>query len=50
MPAFEAQVRGLYRQMARITIEPHWAKLLDFETRLPTPMEKLLERRGAAAA
>jgi hypothetical protein len=48
MPAFEAEVRGLYQQMVRITIEPRWAKLLDFETRLPTPVEKLIKRRGAA--
>jgi hypothetical protein len=25
---FEAQVRGLYRRMARISITPEWAKLL----------------------
>jgi hypothetical protein len=49
MPAFEARVRALYQQMVRITIEPHWAKLLDFETRLPTPVEQLLKRRAAAA-
>lgn len=51
MPAFEAQVSELYQQMVRITIEPHWAKLLDFETRLPTPVENLikLKRRGASA-
>jgi hypothetical protein len=48
MPAFEAQVRELYQQMVRITVEPHWAKLLDFETRLPTPVEQLLKRRAAA--
>jgi hypothetical protein len=36
MPAFEAQARVLYRQMVRITIAPESAKLLDFETRLPT--------------
>jgi hypothetical protein len=42
--SFEAQVRGLYKQMARITINPLWAKLLDFETRFPTPIEKLLGR------
>jgi pyridoxamine 5'-phosphate oxidase-like protein len=42
MPAFEAQVRQLYRQMVRITIEPHWAKVLDFETRLPTPIENVI--------
>src|SRR5215213_1733241 len=34
-PAFEEQVRALYQQMARIAIVPEWAKLLDFETRLP---------------
>jgi hypothetical protein len=43
MPAFEAQVPGLYQQMVRITIEPRWAKLLDFETRLPTPVENLIK-------
>jgi hypothetical protein len=42
--AFEAQVRDLYRQMARITIEPEWAKLLDFETTLPSAVEQLLRR------
>ena len=47
MPAFEAQVRELYQQMVRITVEPHWAKVLDFETRLPTPVEKLLKRMSA---
>jgi uncharacterized pyridoxamine 5'-phosphate oxidase family protein len=33
--SFEAQVRALYKQMARIAITPEWAKLFDFETRLP---------------
>lgn len=41
-PAFEAQVRALYRQMARIAIVPEWAKLLDFETRLPAAIEQLV--------
>jgi len=51
MPAFEAQVRALYQQMVKISIEPHWAKVLDFETRLPTPVENLIKakRIGAAA-
>jgi Pyridoxamine 5'-phosphate oxidase len=49
MPAFEAQVRRLYQQMVRITVEPRWAKLLDFETRLPTPVENLIKRMGASA-
>ena len=39
---FEQQVRALYKQMARIKITPLWAKLLDFETRFPTPIEKLI--------
>ncbi len=41
-PAFEAQVRATYKQMARITIVPEWAKLLDFETRLPSAVEALM--------
>ena len=41
-PAFEEQVRGLYTRMARIAIEPTWAKLLDFETRLPRAVEQLV--------
>ncbi|MDQ2743943.1 MAG: pyridoxamine 5'-phosphate oxidase family protein [Chloroflexota bacterium] len=40
--AFELQVRALYKQMARITIVPEWAKLLDFETKLPIAVEKLV--------
>jgi hypothetical protein len=41
---FEAGVRGMYKQMARIKITPLWAKLLDFETRFPTPIEKLFRQ------
>ena len=41
MPAFEAQVRGLYKQMVRISIRPIWAKVLDFETRIPQAVEEL---------
>jgi hypothetical protein len=36
---WEAGVRALYDQMVRITIEPYWAKLLDFETTLPKAVE-----------
>ena len=43
--AFEVQVRGLYKQMARITIVPDWAKLLDFETRFPIAVEQLVAQR-----
>ncbi|HLZ28091.1 MAG TPA: hypothetical protein VKV73_12305 [Chloroflexota bacterium] len=38
-------VMQLYQQMVRISIEPHWAKLLDFETRLPTPVDNLIKRK-----
>jgi hypothetical protein len=41
--AFETQVRGVYRQMARISILPLWAKVLDFETRLPEAVEDLIQ-------
>jgi Pyridoxamine 5'-phosphate oxidase len=50
MAAFEAQVRELYEKMVRITIEPRWAKLLDFETRLPSPVENLIKNKRMGAA
>ena len=43
--AFEAGVHTLYPQMARITITPEWAKLLDFETRFPIAVEKLVKAK-----
>ncbi|SRR5258706_1130300 len=39
-PAFEAQVRATYKQQGRITIVPEWAKILDFETRVPSALER----------
>ncbi|WP_066371088.1 pyridoxamine 5'-phosphate oxidase family protein [Herbidospora mongoliensis] len=39
---WEQGVRALYDQMAIITIEPDWAKLLDFETTLPKAVEDLM--------
>lgn len=44
--AFETQVRGLYDQMARISITAEWAKLIDFETTLPSAVEELVSRRS----
>jgi hypothetical protein len=41
-PAFEKQVRATYNQQGRITIEPEWAKLLDFETRASSYMKKVV--------
>jgi hypothetical protein len=39
---FEEGVRALYKQMTRIVITPYWAKVLDFVTRLPSPIEQLV--------
>jgi hypothetical protein len=44
--AFEQQVTTLYRQQGRITIVPEWAKLLDFETRLPSAQEELIAKEA----
>ena len=48
---WEAEVRSLYDGMVRVVITPTWAKLIDFETTLPTPVEELIrqqaERQGA---
>jgi pyridoxamine 5'-phosphate oxidase-like protein len=43
---FEQQVTALYRQQGRITIVPEWAKLLDFETRLPSAQEELIAKEA----
>jgi hypothetical protein len=42
---WEAQVRSLYDQMVRIVVTPTWAKLIDFEETLPTPVEELYRAR-----
>jgi len=44
--AFEQQVRALYKQQGRITIVRQWAKLLDFETRLPSAQEQLAAKQA----
>jgi uncharacterized pyridoxamine 5'-phosphate oxidase family protein len=46
LDAFETQVRALYRRMARISITPEWAKVIDFETTLPQAVEELLAQRA----
>jgi hypothetical protein len=44
LAAFEAHVRALYTQMARITIRPTWARYYDFGTgRLPTFLRRLVD-------
>jgi hypothetical protein len=46
-PEFERGVRATYPAMARITVTPHWAKILDFVTRLPSAVERLARERPA---
>jgi len=43
---WEAEVRSLYDGMVRIVIAPTWAKLIDFETTLPTAVEELIRQRA----
>src|SRR5216683_796159 len=41
----EAEVRSLYDGMVRIVVTPTWAKLIDFETTLPSAVEELARQR-----
>lgn len=36
------QVKTMTDRMARITVEPNWVSLADFETRFPSPIEKAM--------
>ena len=45
-PEWVAGVRGLYVEMVVITITPTWAKLVDFETTLPTAVEDLIKQKA----
>jgi hypothetical protein len=42
---WEAEVRSLYDGMVRIVVTPTWAKLIDFETTLPSAVEELVRAR-----
>lgn len=44
--AWEAEVRSLYDGMVRIVVTPAWAKLIDFETTLPSAVEELVRQRS----
>ncbi|GAB4002767.1 pyridoxamine 5'-phosphate oxidase family protein [Nocardioides ultimimeridianus] len=45
--AWEAEVRSLYAGgMVRVVITPTWAKLIDFETTLPSAVEELVRERA----
>ncbi len=47
---WEAEVRSLYDGMVRIVVTPTWAKLIDFETTLPSAIEELVRRRALRAS
>jgi hypothetical protein len=38
-------VTALYDQMTRIDITPTWAKIHDFETRIPQAVEELARKK-----
>lgn len=42
---WEAEIRSLYDSMVRIVVAPTWAKLIDFETTLPSAVEELVRQR-----
>src|SRR3954452_23080368 len=42
---WEAEVRSWYDGMVRIVVTPSWAKLIDFETTLPSAVEELVRQR-----
>jgi hypothetical protein len=46
---WEREVRSLYDGMVRIVITPTWAKLIDFETTLPSAVEELVQQRQERA-
>ena len=43
-------MRSLYDGMVRIVVTPTWAKLIDFETTLPSAVEELVRRRARRAS
>jgi hypothetical protein len=47
---WEAGVRSLYDGMVRVVVKPTWAKLIDFETTLPTAIEELMQQQAARQA
>ena len=42
---WEKEVRSLYDGMVRIVVTPTWAKLIDFETTLPSAVEELIQQK-----
>ena len=48
--AWTQGVHALYDQMVLITVEPEWAKLLDFETTIPQAVQDIVMAKQAEAA
>ncbi len=46
---WEAETRSLYDGMVRIVVTPTWAKLIDFDTTLPSAVEELARRRDQSS-
>lgn len=46
---WEAGVRALYDSMVRVVVTPTWAKLIDFETTLPSNVEELIRQKSGQA-
>ena len=42
---WEVGVQSLYDGMVRVVVKPTWAKLIDFETTLPTAIEELMQQQ-----
>ena len=42
---WETEVHSLYDGMVRVVVTPTWAKLIDFETTLPSAVEELVRQR-----
>jgi Pyridoxamine 5'-phosphate oxidase len=43
---WEKEIRSLYDGMVRVVITPTWAKMIDFETTLPSAVEELIQQRA----
>jgi hypothetical protein len=43
---WETEVCSLYDAMVRIVVTPTWAKLIDFETTLPSAVEELIRQQA----
>jgi hypothetical protein len=42
---WEEGVKSLYDGMVRVVVKPSWAKLIDFESTLPTAIEELMQQQ-----